>query len=118
MKKIRSSFGDYSCKDGDIQGSCAASGSLHNYFTALSNVSTCFDLTEKDINEVEDRLKHCKQFYDDGSGRNCGGTQRTSIPVNEYSKYPACSLQNTIDQECARYNAVCDLFYVLPVHMI
>ena len=115
-EKIRSSFGDYSCKDGDLRGTCAASRSLHNYFTALSNVSTCFDLTDKHINEVEDRLKDCKQFYDDGS--LVGNCWRYSADIYtskaEYSsKYPACNLQNTIDQECARYNAVYDLFFAL-----
>lgn len=98
---------------------CKPPRSIGHYIAAIQGRDSCSDITDADVSAVKSLLQTCRSFFDDGSlVGNCwdfdGGTTNGTY-TNQYSTNtgdPFCTLPwgNT---ECARYNAVYDIFYSL-----
>ncbi len=104
----------YTYSDGT--SACIPSRSLGNYVTALANATSCASLSEGDVQSVKALLLTCRPLYDNGSLKgNCwnfaNGTYTDKYLID--SSLDECSLIGDVEQECARYNAIYDIFYSL-----
>ena len=98
---------------------CLPPRSIGHYVAAIQGRDSCSDITDADVTAVKTLLQTCRPFFDDGSlVGNCweydGGTNNGTYTRQSSTNTgdPFCSLGWGYT-ECARYNAVYDIFHSL-----
>ncbi|XP_072163988.1 protein dispatched homolog 1-like [Diadema setosum] len=82
----------------DGQGSCCATWSVANYVALLANKSSCYDITQGDVNRVNQLLLRCAPFYSSGELRAGCSTSRNCVGV---------------PLECTEWDAIYSIFFYL-----
>ncbi|XP_072164099.1 protein dispatched homolog 1-like [Diadema setosum] len=82
----------------DGQGSCCATWSVANYVALLANKSSCYDITQGDVDRVNHLLLRCAPFYSSGELRAGCSTSRNCVGI---------------PLECTEWNAIYSIFFYL-----
>ncbi|XP_072163926.1 protein dispatched homolog 1-like [Diadema setosum] len=82
----------------DGQGSCCATWSVANYVALLANKSSCYHITQGDVNHVNKLLLRCAPFYSSGQLRAGCSTSRNCVGI---------------PLECTEWDAIYSIFFYL-----
>ncbi|XP_071488227.1 protein dispatched homolog 1-like [Diadema antillarum] len=82
----------------DGQGSCCATWSVANYVALLANKSSCYDITQEDVDRVNQLLLRCAPFYSSGELRAGCSTSRNCVGI---------------PLECTEWDAIYSIFFYL-----
>ena len=90
------------CRLSEQVNSCCPSRSLSNYVAALSNLSSCYNITDESVTYTTNLLSTCYPYYLDGRlTSDCWNWNNDTIKSLQCPSVPS---------NCTKYNAVYDMF--------
>ena len=84
------------CQKELTSDNCCRPWSIPNYIAAISNKTSCFDLTDEDVQFARSLLLDCYQYY-------------VSMKLGSDCKQSSCMVPN----ECAQHNAIYNVLHYL-----